>query len=201
MKSSLLTTGPYMNMLSDGLMVPKEQDDGSFLWANPAKDGKIPLIALEDIGFYSLWLFDNPQESAGLDLEVATDEVSFADIARIFTEVTGKRGVHNHVPFDEYAPSIEPFPGAYVNFGADPSTVRDESDMTWRRNFSAWWRFWGEGIVGPRDMDLLDRIHPDRIKSLAEWMRKTGYDGQPKPILKGLEDYREKLRASSAAKH
>jgi hypothetical protein len=36
MKSSLLTTGPYMDMLFDGLFLPEEQLDGSFMWANPA---------------------------------------------------------------------------------------------------------------------------------------------------------------------
>lgn len=154
------------------------------------EDGKIPLIALQDVGIYSLWLFDNLSESAGLNLEVATDEVSFADIARIFTEVTGKKAIHRYTPFEEYAPGAEPFPGAYVNFNVDSTVVRDESDMTWRQNFSAWWRFWGEGIVGPRDMEFLDRIHPKRIRSLAEWMKKVGYDGEPKPVLKNLEDFR-----------
>ncbi|UQC79145.1 NmrA family protein [Colletotrichum lupini] len=174
MKSSVLTTGPYMDMLLDGMFPPTEQPDGSFLWVNPAKDGKIPLIALEDVGIYSLWLFDNLNESAGLNLEVTTDEVSFADIARIFTEVTGKKGIHKSVPFEEYAPLAEPYPGAYVNFSVGPEVARDESDMTWRQNFGAWWRFWGEGIVNKRDLELLDRIHPGRIRSLAEWMRKTG---------------------------
>ena len=36
MKTSLLTTGPYMDMLFDGMFVPSEQSDRSFLWANPA---------------------------------------------------------------------------------------------------------------------------------------------------------------------
>lgn len=36
MKTTLFTTGPYMNMLFDGMYVPKEQDDGSFVWATPA---------------------------------------------------------------------------------------------------------------------------------------------------------------------
>lgn len=35
MKSSILVTGPYMDMLLGGLFVPQEQDDGSFVWANP----------------------------------------------------------------------------------------------------------------------------------------------------------------------
>lgn len=38
MKTSLLTTGPYMDMLFDGMYVPKEQADGSFVWANPASE-------------------------------------------------------------------------------------------------------------------------------------------------------------------
>lgn len=36
MKSSVLTTGPYMNMLWDGMFVPTQQTDGTFVWANPA---------------------------------------------------------------------------------------------------------------------------------------------------------------------
>jgi len=36
MKSSLFSTGPYMNMLFDGLLVPQKLDDGSYMWANPA---------------------------------------------------------------------------------------------------------------------------------------------------------------------
>lgn len=36
MTSSAIVTGPYMDMLFDGLAMPVQQDDGSFLWANPA---------------------------------------------------------------------------------------------------------------------------------------------------------------------
>ncbi|KFX86668.1 hypothetical protein V490_08960 [Pseudogymnoascus sp. VKM F-3557] len=191
MKSSIFTTGPYMDMLWDGMFVPIEQSDGSFLWANPARSGKIPLISLDDLGPYSLWLYDNPQESAGMNLKVTTDEVSFEDIAAVFTEVTGKKGVHRHVPLEEYLPGAEPYPNAPANFAAGPNAVRDEASMTWRENFSAWWRYWGEGIVEPRDTHLLDRIHPFRVKSLGEWMKMVHYDGQPKSVLKGPEDLKK----------
>lgn len=40
MKTSLLTTGPYMDMLLDGMYVPKKQQDGSFIWTNPASTYK-----------------------------------------------------------------------------------------------------------------------------------------------------------------
>jgi hypothetical protein len=42
MKSSLFTTGPYMEMLLDGMFVPKKDEEGSFVWANPAS--KYPLM-------------------------------------------------------------------------------------------------------------------------------------------------------------
>ncbi|KAH7095144.1 NmrA family protein [Paraphoma chrysanthemicola] len=192
MRSSILTTGPYMDMLLDGMFVPDEQADGSFLWANPAKSGKIPLIALQDVGHYSLWLFENIAESAGMNLKVTTDEISFQDIAATFTKVTGKKGVHKYLDFEEYFAFNEPYPGALANWAAGPNAPRDEASMTYRQNFTAWWKFWGEGVVQPRDLQLLDRIHPQRIKSLEEWMRIFEYDGKRKSILKGVEDlYRQ----------
>ena len=136
-------------------------------------------------------MFDNPSEAAGLDLEVATDQVSFSEIAEIFTRVTGKKGEHNRISLEEYLEKAEPYPGAYSNWAAEPSLPRDESFMTWRENFSAWWRYWGEGKGATRDMALLDRIHSSRMPSLEAWMRAKNYDGRPQSVLKDLREVRE----------
>ncbi|KAM3066265.1 hypothetical protein ACMFMG_003224 [Clarireedia jacksonii] len=192
MASSLLTTGPYADMLMDGMFVPEEGDDGVWVWKNPAKSGKIPLIALADVGKYSLWLFEHPSEASGLNLRVGTASVSFAEIAETFTRVTGKPAIHEYIPLEEYLPIAEPYPNAPANFAAGPTTIRDEAIMTWRENFSAWWRFWGEGKCLPRDEQMLDKVLPDRIRGLEEWMRQVGYDGQRKNVLKGAEDLRRK---------
>ncbi|KAL2842110.1 hypothetical protein BJX68DRAFT_278457 [Aspergillus pseudodeflectus] len=198
MKSTLFSTGPYMDMLMDGMFVPVEQQDGSFMWINPApSDVKLPLIALCDVGAYNLWIFDNPSESAGMDLQVMTDNVSFGEIAKVFTEVTGKRAVHKSIPFEEYASIAEPYPGAYVNWALGPDAVRDDSVMTWRENFGAWWRYWGGGITKARDTTVLDRIHPQRIKSLKDWMKYVDYDGKRKSVLKMVEDLSLKNGRSS----
>ncbi|KAF9775439.1 hypothetical protein IL306_006454 [Fusarium sp. DS 682] len=188
MKTTLLTTGPYMDMLFDGMFVPQQQSDGSFVWENPAGDGKIPLIALDDIGGYSLWIFDNPSESAGLNLEVATDQVSFAEIAATFTKVTGKKGVHKRVSMEDYMAKAEPYPGAYSNWAVSPKEPRDESFMTWRENFTGWWRYWSEGYGATRDMAFLDRIHSTRIPDLETWMRVKNYEGLPQSVLKDLRE-------------
>ncbi|EXL40787.1 hypothetical protein FOCG_16731 [Fusarium oxysporum f. sp. radicis-lycopersici 26381] len=128
-------------MIFDGMFVPQQQSDGSFVRENPAGDGKVPLIALDDIGVYSLWIFDNPSQSAGLSLEVATDEVSFAEIAATFIKVTDNKGLYKRVPLEEYLAKAEPYPGAYSNWASNPDEPRDESFMTWRENFTAWWRY------------------------------------------------------------
>lgn len=135
-------------------------------------------------------MFDHVSECAGMNLEVTTEEVSFQDIVRAFTEVTGVKAIHKHLPLEEYLPLAEPYPNAYANWAANRDVARDESNMTWRENFSAWWRFWGEGLGADRDFELLDRIHPARIKSLVDWMRKTGYDGSGKSVLKGIADFK-----------
>jgi hypothetical protein len=153
-----------------------------------AENGKIPLIALEDVGHFSLWLLDHPEESTGLQLKVATDEVSFDDIVATFQKVTGKQGRHEHLSLDEWLPLGEPFPGAPANWSAGPHAHRDESTMTFKENFGPWWKYWGEAKAEKRDFAMLDRIHPNRIKNLEAWMRLVKYDGQPRPVLKGVED-------------
>ena len=142
------------------------------------------------MGIYSLWIFDNPSDSAGLDLEVATEQVSVAQIVDTFTQVTGKKAAHVYVPLEDYLPAAEPYPNAWANWATGSDVVRDESSMTWRQNFGAWWQYWSEGFGATRDMELLDRIHPTRIRSLEEWMEKVGYDGKPRSVLKDLGDLR-----------
>lgn len=144
-------------------------------------------------------MFDNIKDSAGLALKVATDEVSFDDIAATFTEVTGKKAVHQFVPMEEYLPTAEPYPNAPANWAAGPTAPRDESTMTWRENFRAWWSFWGEGLPEKRNWALLDKIHPQRVKSLKEWMEKNSYDGQHKSVLKGADDLRKWAQAQAEA--
>lgn len=156
-----------------------------------SESGKLPLICLDDVGPYALWLFDNLSESAGMDLMVTTDEICFADIAAVFTKVTGKKGVHQYIPIEDWLNAAEPYPNAPANFVAGPNAHRDEASMTWRENFTAWWRYWGEGVCQKRDIQLLDRIHPTRVKNLEDWMRKYQYDGQGRNVLKGVEDLKK----------
>jgi len=176
-------------MLLDGMLMPEEEhEDGTLVWINPSEDGKIPLVALEDVGVFVKWIFDHPERSTGINLEMATDQVSWSDITAAYTKVTGKKGIHKRISFDEYLPKKEPYPNApanWANENTDPSLVT----MTWRENFTAWWKFWGQGLGATRDMALMDEIYPGRIKSVEDWMRKVGYQGGKRgSVLKDVGD-------------
>lgn len=121
---------------------------------------------------------------------MATDQVNFTEIAAKFTEVTGKQGIHRRISLETYLEKAEPYPGAYSNWAIKPDVPRDESFMTWRENFSAWWRYWSEGKGATRNMALLDRIHGSRIPNLEAWMRLKNYDGRPRSVLKNLQELR-----------
>lgn len=54
MKSTLFSTGPYMDMLMDGMFVPIKQPDGSFMWANPARESSLLLF------FFSFFFLSFP---------------------------------------------------------------------------------------------------------------------------------------------
>ncbi|RFU26593.1 hypothetical protein B7463_g9748, partial [Scytalidium lignicola] len=159
MITSVFTTGPYMDMLFDGMFVPETEPNGDVVWANPAGSGKIPLIALTDVGHYILWILDNPQRSSGVQLEVATEEVSFTDIAATFTKVTSRNGIYRFTDFEPYMKKWEPYPGAPTNWTKGPNAPKDPSQMTWVENFTGWWKYWGN--VTLEELKSLDLHHID----------------------------------------
>src|SRR5882757_3133035 len=106
-------------------------------------------MALDDVGVFVKWIFDHPEKSTGINLEMATDQVSFSDITSTFSRVTGRKGVHRVISFEEYLPKKEPYPNAPANWATG---LPDGATMTWRENFTAWWKFWGGGKGATRDM-------------------------------------------------
>jgi len=176
---SILTSGPYLNMLFE-LLSPQKDNDGTYNFGAPlGKDGRVPMISLEDLGWYARWIFDHPSESSGLDLKVATDHVGWQALAETFTKVTGKPARFIDLSFDEY----------FAKFGpkADkPTAHQAPGGMTIRQNFTGFWSLWRANVV-KRDYPFLDKIHPNRL-SLEDWMKHVKYDGERKTVLKNWED-------------
>jgi uncharacterized protein YbjT (DUF2867 family) len=187
MQHSVLTTGPYMEMLSE-LLRPIVDDKGIYIFTVPLADGAVPFIHLDDIANYVVWLFTHPSESAGLNLKVATEHVGFHYLAETFTSVTGKPARYEPVSIDEYFSTGPLAPAVSMKLGAPAD---DPTLMTTKENFSAWWTMYqrsadNKGLV-KRDYELLDRILPTRVKRVGEWMQKVGYTGERRSVVRNYK--------------
>ncbi|KAI0436722.1 hypothetical protein F4803DRAFT_556729 [Xylaria telfairii] len=204
MRSALFTTGPYIEMtIGRNTPFPPTVEDGAAVWRAPLAQGAIPFTALDDVGVYVKWLFENAEgEADGLDLEIGIEHVTFAAYVAAFEKVTGKPARWIDGDVDAHLDAIwGPGVERPAGYNADPN---DPATMTLRRNFTAFFNLWrasgGNSGVIRRDYALLDRIHPGRIRSVEQWMRRENEKGslweriQPENlghVLKITEDGRQ----------
>jgi hypothetical protein len=62
--------------------------------------------------------------------------------------------------------------------------------QTYRENFSGFWNTWKEDVLkmSEENFKLLDEILPGRVRSVEEWMKLTGYNGERGNVLKDYAD-------------
>jgi hypothetical protein len=174
-------------------MAPIVDADGTAVFKLPLDNGAIPFIHLDDFGGYVHWALSNLDESNGLDFGIATAHVSGPEIASALTATTGKPAKYVSISTDEWNAKtwkgLPKGPDTKVGF----LSVKDDNALlqTYGQNFANWWHLYqssagNKGLI-QRDYKLLDEILPTRVKSVEEWMRKTGYTGERQTTLKILE--------------
>lgn len=187
---SILLSAPYVDTLSQLLRPKPDPNDPSLMvFSAPLGDAAMTLIELGDLGKYGKWMFDHVKQSKGMTLKISTEHIRWADLAKDYTAVTGRKAVYKDVTLDEYfASGAFPDPERKVGHSV---THDDPTLQTYRENFSAFWRLWKSGLV-EMDYKILDEILPGRIRSVKEWMIKTGYTGEPESVLKDYTDREKK---------
>ncbi|KIK64547.1 hypothetical protein GYMLUDRAFT_241087 [Collybiopsis luxurians FD-317 M1] len=180
---SVLTTGPYIENLAGGFIGPRPQrENGAVVFDTPTKDGLIPMISLDDIGWWTRYTFDHLSETSGQELKIATEMMSMEQVAEIFTRVTGIPAVRKHVSMEEYwatRPSFPPRPRNYLR------TVYSAVYNTWRDN------------ILTRDMEWIRKIHPTGF-TLESWIKTKGYDGSLVPSMTWLPSEAERKLLSQS---
>ena len=181
MKWSIVTTSPYIESLVQ-TWHPRVLEDGTREFALPLDDGAVPFTCIEEIGYYVRWVFEHSDKSAGLNLKLAVEHVSLPMFAEAFTEVTGMPATSKNISVEEWMHTGPLSKNLSYKIGSLSEPVDDPSLLTTEQSFSAWMRLYqrsggNKGLLR-RDYELLDRIHPDRVKSLKEWMKKTGYTAE-----------------------
>jgi NmrA-like family len=177
-KWTVFTNGPYAEMLYGGNFLPEIVNDGTRVFAAPLGNGHVPIITLPDLGYFARYIFDHPADTAGKNLELASDYLAWSDLAVAFTKVTGLPAIYQPVTYSQWI-AAHPLKDA-------PVAVEDPRGMSFADNFRAWWKLF-EDDVCTRDMEFCRRLHP-KLQDIETWMRATGYDGRPKPLLKTFVD-------------
>ncbi|KAI0260670.1 NAD(P)-binding protein [Gloeopeniophorella convolvens] len=181
---SVVTTGPYMEMLITGMFVPTtRRADGTFVFAAPVGDGHAPMIALADVGYFARYTFDHRAETSGKELEVASEMVGWDHLVATFTKVTGQKAVYKRQTVDEWFDNFE-------NTRRPVAAEGKEGSTSFKENFSGWWSTYRDDILD-RDMAWIRETNPNRY-TLEKWMVENRYDGSrgSVPILKSVEDGR-----------
>lgn len=208
MGAAVFTTGPYIEMaLAAGTPMSPTIEDGVVTWKVPLGDGAVPHVSLEDCEYYVRWMFDNQSKVNGTDLEVAIAHVDYHELAEAFTRVTGKPAKYVDVDLDTYwregpMSRAASFPAGYN------ASLEDTATLNIRDNFTGFWNTFkhsgkNTGVIR-RNYALLDKIHPDRIRTVEEWLRREDKRGREaglgglyeraqslRPVLKIAEDGRK----------
>src|SRR5262249_46049724 len=112
------------------------------VFAAPLGKGHVPIITLPDLGYFARYIFDHPAETAGKNLEVASDYLAWADLAAAFTKVTGLPAIYRPVSYPEWL-AAHPWKDARV-------AVDDPTGTSFADNFRAWWKLFEDDVCTRR---------------------------------------------------
>lgn len=154
--------------------------DGTRTFALPLKNGHLPFMTLQDLGVFTLAVFQDRARWSAQTLNLASHFTTGIELAETLAKVAGVKAVYKNVSIAEWTASL-PFADA-------PVATTDPNGITVGENFRMWWPGFQDSILLPtRDMKLLKEINPE-LESLEGWMRRVGYDGTGKGVLKGWID-------------
>ncbi|KZT67944.1 NAD(P)-binding protein [Daedalea quercina L-15889] len=161
-QSSVFMFGPY-----------KKREDGTVVFVTPVGKGHVQMIALEDLGFFARYAFDNRRTTSAQELKIATDRVDWEYLRVTFEKVTGQRAEVIYQSFDDWCKNLKNTDRPIAN---ERGPI-DDGSTTWRENFRAFWAMWRDDLI-PRDYEWLRRVNPKGF-TLESWMRAKQYGDYP----------------------
>ncbi|OSC99633.1 NAD-P-binding protein [Trametes coccinea BRFM310] len=185
MSWSIMSTMVYMEMLRTPMLGPlKKKADGTYVFASPIGSGHVPMVTLEDAGFFARHIFDHRETTSAQELEIASDWVDWPYLVATFTKVTGQPAVYLPLSMEEWF-------GLWVQDDINMPLANEkkapDGSTTWKENFMAWWSQYRDNLI-KRDWEWLREVNPYR-HTLETWMRATAYTGDiDLTLLKNSQD-------------
>ena len=187
MNWSILESGPYADSFLFESWVPRRDENGVHVFEiGIGENGHVPFVSLADLAWYARYMFEHPVEFQGDLLSVGIEHASGQMIAEAFSSVTGKPARFQPLTQEKRE---ERLPEVKMGTAHSPG-YEDPTLVTARQMFIPWLNIWAESRrntgLWTRDYSRLDKIKPDRLKTLEQWMRAVDYpaDIQPRKVLK-----------------
>jgi NmrA-like family len=154
--------------------------DGTRTFALPLDQGHLPFLTLQDMGIYALKVFEDRERWSGKTFNIVSHFTTGPELAKTLSKVAGVKAVYKNVSIEEWTRTL--------SFADAPVASTDPKGITVGQNFAMWWPGFQDSILlQTRDMKLLRKVNPN-IETLEGWMRRVGYDGTGKGVLKGWID-------------
>ncbi|KAF5373380.1 hypothetical protein D9757_009747 [Collybiopsis confluens] len=175
---TIMTTGPYMENLGGYMLGARPTIDSAsqngtvalsevehrdpsnpLVFDIPTKNGHIPMICLDDLGWWTRYIFDHLPETSGKELKCASEWITMDEVVDTFVRVTGIPAIRKQISLDEFW------------------SYRPESFPAFRKKiFQGMYSIWRDDLL-TRDMEWIKKTHPNRY-SLEKWIRERGWKGQ-----------------------
>jgi len=145
----LLTSFYWDNFIHFG-MGPAKGPDGRYAITLPMGDGKLPGIAVEDIGRCAYGVFRRGDEFIGETIAIAGEHLTGSEMAEALGRATGMDVAYNAVD-----------PAAYRAFGF-PGAEDLGNMFQLKRDFQ-------DEFCGPRDPEFARSLNPE-LQSFSDWL-------------------------------
>lgn len=162
---SVLVTGPYYeNLMTMFGPRPGTLRDGreGLIFAFASGGKPYPMVALSDIGWFAAHMLSHPERFAGRTLPIMSQSLTFDEVAATFSRVTGIPAEHADIPVEQQWNAAMPIAHDLWNMH------RFVQEIGWRRDY--------EG---------LRRIHPGLL-TFEDWLKQTGWRGEPREVQKAF---------------
>jgi uncharacterized protein YbjT (DUF2867 family) len=145
----LLTSFYWDNFIHFG-MGPTKQPDGRYALTLPMGDGKLPGIAVDDIGRCAYGVFKRGDEFIGRTIGIAGEHLTGSEMAEALGRAVGMEVAYNSVD-----------PAAYRAFGF-PGAEDLGNMFQVKRDFQ-------DEFCAPRDPEFARSLNPD-LQSFSDWL-------------------------------
>ena len=163
---TVLRTLPYFENLMSYFVPVQQENHGEIehVFQLPlGKNGKMAMVALDDIGWFAHHIFSHKPTYGGSTLAIGSDTLSGKEMADTFTKVTGRKASYSPISDNDFLKAGFPAHDALNHF-----VIHREIGIQ-------------------RDYETLRNIHPGLLNFEA-WLIHTGWKGEPRNIQKKLTD-------------